>query len=66
MTNRRLKHLDGNLLMAAPDLFRAAVAVDHAYCNGNSADMRDAIMKLREAMIKARGIPNEDRPRSDV
>jgi hypothetical protein len=66
MRNKRLNHLDGNLLIAAPDLFRAAVAVDKAYSTGTSADMRNAITKLREAIIKARGAYNEDRPRNDV
>lgn len=66
MRNRRLSHLDGSLLMAAPDLLRAAIAVDRAYSGGSTADMRDAITKIREAVIKARGIQNEDRPRIDV
>lgn len=66
MRNRRLKHLDGNLLIAAPDLLKAAWAVDKAYVGGNSADMRNAIHKLREAMIKARGIQDESRSGDDV
>jgi hypothetical protein len=66
MRNKRLNHLDGNLLIAASDLFRAAVAVDKAYSTGTPADMRNAITKVREAIIKARGAYNESRSGDDV
>lgn len=66
MKNKRLKHLDGDLLIAAPDLLRAAWAVDKAYSGGNTLELRDAIHKLREAMIKARGIQDESRSGDDV